>query len=205
MKVTIANNEDLFRSPKMSTGVAHVAHDANFMKNKQKIKAKWKSNNENTRFRRYKMVTLSPSSMQIGPYRPAEDKFKKQMRIKMVEDMLKHESKYGSSNLKKLNSSKAIGKKGRILDQFSSLTHAKYEYLVDQNKFNQTHSSKKDEFGLQAINIVKGDKKSKEAKYKTIQYDVVVKNQPISALDVLEIKTPMTLDKSFEFDSNNNI
>ena len=48
----------------------------------------------------------------------------------MVEDMLKEEAKYGSLNLGKLASSLTRGK-GRILDQFSSLTHAKYEYLVD--------------------------------------------------------------------------
>ena len=47
------------------------------------------------------------------------------MRIKVVEEMLKKEAKFGSMNLGKVGN---VGKQERIHEQFSSLTHANYKY-----------------------------------------------------------------------------
>jgi hypothetical protein len=42
-------------------------HDAKFLKNKDKIKQKWRENNEKAKYRKYKIASISPGHLNIGP------------------------------------------------------------------------------------------------------------------------------------------
>ena len=55
------------------------------------------------------------------------------MRIKMMDEIIRHDSKYGSFKFK--NPIIARNMNDAKLDKFSSLTHAKFEFNKDPTKF----------------------------------------------------------------------
>lgn len=61
-------NEDLFRlKTRLFNEKVQVNHDANFLKNKDKIKQKWRGNTLQVKHRKYKVASISPGLLQIGP------------------------------------------------------------------------------------------------------------------------------------------